>query len=144
MPVALDVAALAADDEQHEVVVARVRELARRRGLDVDEAARPELPHFAADLEARRPAVDEVELVLGVVVVLEAVPAGRDDDRVHTEGVDAERVSHLAEPVALAELVERAEAVCHARSISSRTRCVRSLLKHYACGRARSPAGSVL
>jgi hypothetical protein len=37
MAVALDVAALAAHDEEDELLVAGVRDLARRRGLDVDE-----------------------------------------------------------------------------------------------------------
>src|SRR5262249_59750539 len=62
--VTLDVAALAADDEDHEVAVARVRELARRRRLDVGEPAGPEFAHLAVDLEARRAAVHEVQLVL--------------------------------------------------------------------------------
>src|ERR671930_541493 len=51
----------------------------------------------------------EVELVLRVVVVQETVVAGRHHDRVHAEGGHAERASHLAEAVPVAELVDRAK-----------------------------------
>jgi hypothetical protein len=50
--------------------------------------------------------VDEVELVLVVVVVVRPFVAGREDERVDAEGGDTERLANLAEPVALAELVE--------------------------------------
>ena len=53
LPVPLDVAVAAADDEEHELVVARVPELPRHAGLDVDEPARPELELLAVDVEAR-------------------------------------------------------------------------------------------
>ena len=73
MPVALDVAVLAADDEQDEILgVARVETGPRRRRLDVQQAALAELAHLVADLDARPAAMDEVELVLLVVPVLEA------------------------------------------------------------------------
>src|SRR5438067_11294051 len=65
--VALNVAGLCTDDQQDEVVVAGVRHLARRRRLDVHQRAGAELAHLAADLDAGRPAVDEVQLVLRVV-----------------------------------------------------------------------------
>ena len=42
----------------------------------MDDAARAELARLAVDLEERRSAVDEVELVLRVVVVEEPVEAG--------------------------------------------------------------------
>src|SRR5262249_43557954 len=109
MAVALDVAALAADDEHDQVVVAAVRELARRRRLDVAQAAGAELAHLALHLEPRRALVHEVELVLNVVVVLEPLEPGRHHDRVDAERVDSERAPHLAETVAVAELADRTE-----------------------------------
>src|SRR5438876_7070619 len=45
--VALDVAVLAADDEEDGRLVTGVRHLARRRRLNVQETTRPELAHFA-------------------------------------------------------------------------------------------------
>ena len=71
----------------------------------------PELARLSADLDPCRAAVDEVQLVLLVVVVVEPLVARREDDRVHAEGLDAQRLPHLAEAVALAELVERSERV---------------------------------
>src|SRR5262249_51880762 len=122
-----DVAVLAADDEDHEVVVADVRQLAVRRRLDVAETAWAKLAHLAVDLEPRRPAVDEVELVLRVVEVVDTLGAGRHHDRVDAERRHAERRADLAEAVALAELVEGAECVCHARdSTTWSVSCARS------------------
>src|SRR3954462_12737559 len=107
MPVAFDVAVLAADHEQHELfVVARIREPAWRRRLDVDECAGADLPLLAADLGARATAVHEVELVLFVVVVQEALEPRRVDDPVHAERGHAELATNLAEAGALAELVQ--------------------------------------
>jgi hypothetical protein len=57
--------------------------------------------------------VDEVELVLDVVVMVEAVVAGRIHDCVDTESCDAERHTDLAKAVALSELVDRSERVSH-------------------------------
>jgi hypothetical protein len=52
--VALDVAALAADDEQHEILgIACVRHEPRRRRLDVEQTALAELLHLVTDLDAR-------------------------------------------------------------------------------------------
>ena len=52
MAVAFDVAVLAADDEEHQILgVARVRDAARRRRLDVDQAAGTENTLLAVDLE---------------------------------------------------------------------------------------------
>src|SRR3989442_2148232 len=107
--VALDVTARAAHDQHDQVLVAGVREAARRRRRDVDERAGTERALLAVDLEARRPLVDEVELVLRVVVVQEALEAGRHHDRVHAERGYAERRADLAEAVALAELVQAGE-----------------------------------
>ena len=57
VPVARDVAVLAADHEEHEVVlVARVRHLPRRRRVDVEEAARPEDALLALHLDPCLPA----------------------------------------------------------------------------------------
>ncbi len=77
----------------------------------MEDAARPELARLVTDLDARRARVDEVELVLLVVVVVEALVSRRHDDRVDAEGLDAERLAYLAKAVALAELVERPERV---------------------------------
>ena len=81
--------------------------------VDVAEAAGPEQPLLAVDLEARRPAVHEVELVLEVVVVEEALLARRIDDGVDAERRHLERRPDLPEAVPVAELVDRAEAVSH-------------------------------
>ena len=115
LSVAGDVAALAADDQKHEFVVGSVRDAARRCRLDVDEAALGDDVLGALDLERGRAAVDEVELVLRVVVVLGPVVVGREDDRVDAEGGDAERRANLAKAVALAERIERTDLVAHGR-----------------------------
>src|SRR5439155_7101440 len=88
--VSLHVAVLPAHDEHDQVVAAGVREPSRRSRLDVDEAARAELTILTFHLEARRPGMDEVELVLPVVVVEETLVAGRHHDRVHAERGHAE------------------------------------------------------
>src|SRR5206468_7678567 len=69
MAVALDVAALAADDEDDRVGVERVRDPAVRRRAGVEEAALFEVARLALDLDADLAAVDEVQLVLRVVEV---------------------------------------------------------------------------
>ena len=61
MPVALDVAVLAAEGEEHEILVTGVPEVTRGRRLDVDSAAWAELERLAIDLEAGAARVDEVE-----------------------------------------------------------------------------------
>jgi hypothetical protein len=104
--VTLDVPALAADDEDDGVLVERVRELAVRRRGRVEEPALPEVARLALDLDADLAAVHEVELVLRVVVVREALVARRVDGRVDAERLDAERLPDLPEAVAVAELVE--------------------------------------
>jgi len=111
--VALDVAVLAADDEDDCVFVERIRELARRRRLAVEEPAFAELAGLAVDLYEHLAAMDEVQLVLRVVVVEDAVVAGRIDERVDAERRDAEWRADLAEAVAVAELVERGERRTH-------------------------------
>src|SRR5258708_6132365 len=82
-----------------------------RRG-DVTEAAGAEDALLAVDFETRRAGVDEVELVLRVVVVADALGPRWIDDHVGAEGGDPERRAHLAEAVVVAELVECAECVC--------------------------------
>src|SRR5439155_21167822 len=67
--------------------------------------------------EPGRPGVDEVQLVLGVVVVPNPFGARRVDDDVHAERGDAERLPHFPKPVVVAELVERREPVGHARTL---------------------------
>jgi hypothetical protein len=75
--VALDVAALAADDEETRSSSVSVRDCARRRRLDVHEPALGDLVHPRLSIvEARRAAVDEVELVLLIVVVLRPSTSG--------------------------------------------------------------------
>ena len=111
MTVPLDVAALAADDEDDRVVVARVRDAPRRRRAAVEEAALVELARLAADVDPDAPPVHEVELVLRVVEVLGPFVAGGIDDGVDAERLDPERLPDLAEAVAVAELVEGGERV---------------------------------
>src|SRR4029453_2898290 len=85
--------ALAADDEDHEILgLARVGHLSWRRRLDVHEAARAERANLPAGFPAGDPRVDEVELVLPVVEVMEALVAGRVDDRVDAERRHAGRL----------------------------------------------------
>jgi hypothetical protein len=105
--VALDVAALAADDVDDRLLVERVRHTARGRGLGVEEPALAELPRLPRHVDPDAAAVDEVELVLEIVVVVEALEVRRVDDRVDAERGDAERRADLPEAGPLAELVER-------------------------------------
>src|SRR5581483_5621419 len=111
--VAFDVAVAAADDEEHGLLVERVRHLAWRRGRDVEQSALAELAGLALHLDLHASAVDEVQLVLRVVVVVEAFEMGRVHDPVHAECRHAERASYLAEAGAVAELVEGRERVRH-------------------------------
>src|SRR6266498_4959982 len=68
--VPLDVPVFAAHREEDRLLVERVRDLAGRRRLAVEEPALAELACLAAlDLHPHAAAVDEVELVLSVVVV---------------------------------------------------------------------------
>ena len=77
LSVPLDVAARAADDEQHQLLVLRPVGYAARRGrLDVEKAAWAELEHLVANLDAGAAAVDEVELVLRVVEWLNPTKPG--------------------------------------------------------------------
>src|SRR5262249_59456371 len=62
------------------------------------------------------PAVHEVQLVLRVVVVVEAFVLRRVDDDVHAERRDAQRAPNLAEAGPVAELVDRSERVAHAEA----------------------------
>src|SRR5436309_415591 len=108
MAVALDVTALAADHEQHEVLaLGRIRDAPWRGRFGVEEPARPELANLAFHLDLRTAAVHEVELVLGVVVVTEALHARREDDRVDAERGYAERSPDAAKAVALAQILDR-------------------------------------
>ena len=75
------------------------------------EPALSDLVRLVAHIEACAPAMDEVQLVLGVVVVEEPLEAGRVHDPVDAERGNPERDPHLAEAVALAELVEAREGV---------------------------------
>src|SRR3954465_1634386 len=96
MPVALDVPVLAPDDEHHQVFgVAGVGDHPRGRRLDVQQPTLAELVNLTADLDARSAGMYEVELVLGVVPMMETREPGRQDERVHTERRDAERTPHL-------------------------------------------------
>src|SRR5947199_589524 len=119
MPVALDVAALAADDDDDRVLVERVGDLARRLGLAVEEPAGVEITCLPLDFDTHAASVHEVELVLRVVEVPDAVVAGRIHDRVHTEGGHTQCRADLAEAVAVSELVERGERVAHSVSLQA-------------------------
>src|SRR5947209_20504678 len=106
MPVALDVAVLAADDEQDGLFVAGVRDAALRRRLRVEEPAFAELLRLAVDVDLHAALVHEVELILRVVVVQETLVAGRQDECVDAEGRDAERLADLPKAGPFAELVD--------------------------------------
>ncbi len=93
MAVALDVTVLAADDEDDRLLLERVRDAAAASSPRVEQAALAELAALAVDVDPDAAAVDEVELVLGVVVVRESLVAGREDERVHAERRDAERLA---------------------------------------------------
>src|SRR5207248_7302587 len=93
--VALDVAVLAADDEEHEILVGPVADAPRRRRLDVHEPACLDDVLLALDLERGRAAVDEVELVLRVVVMRGAVVVRREDLQVDAECGHAEGRAEL-------------------------------------------------
>ena len=86
--------------------------------------ARPELAHLVPHLDASRAAVHEVQLVLRVVVVVEALVLRRIDDGVDAERRDAERAAHLAEAEAVAELVDRSERVAHGETLTAQVAAV--------------------
>jgi DNA-binding HxlR family transcriptional regulator len=112
LPVAADVAVLRADDEHHELARSGVRHAARRRRLDVDQPAGPELDALVRQVEDGVSLVDEVQLVLLLVVVGPPGDAGLDDEDVRAEGGDPERAAHLPEGL-VAELVDRRVRVPH-------------------------------
>ena len=76
--VPLDVAALAADDEDDRVLVARIRDAPRSRRAAWKSPPSLELARLAADVDPDAPLVHEVELVLRVVEVLGPLVCGRD------------------------------------------------------------------
>ena len=105
--VAADVAALGADDDVGRVGVTDVLHLAMDRRRDAGEAAGAEHVGAAvpeADLD--RAVEDDVQLLLGVVVVVAGVVAGRDHDRVDAELLDPELAADLPEAGTLTEVVE--------------------------------------
>src|SRR4029077_8189937 len=113
LAVAADVAVLAADDDVDRVLaVAQIADLAHGRGVDPGESARVELVLGAvAELELDAATVHEIELLLLLVQVVAGLIAGRDDDRVGSERGHAQALADLAEPVALAEVVETRDGV---------------------------------
>src|SRR5207244_4782434 len=112
---------LPADDEQDEILAAGgVRDLAGSRRLDVEEPARAELAHLALDFDARPAAVHEVELVLEVVVVAEALEAGRHHHRVDAERGDAQRAPDPPKAVPLPKLLNRTKGVRHSLMLRAR------------------------
>src|SRR5215210_2399890 len=110
--VAADVAALCADDEQHEILVSDARDLPRRGRLDMAETAGPELARLAGQREPCPARVDEVELVLLLVEMRPGDDPGREHEHVHSEGGDPQLLPHLAED-AVAHLADRAEREAH-------------------------------
>src|SRR5262249_35717409 len=103
----------AADDEDDRVLVPDVGNAPRRRRARMEKAALAELVRLAVDIDADATFVHEVELVLGVVVVLRTLVVSRIDDGVDAERLHAERLPGCDEAVAVAELVERSEGVAH-------------------------------
>ena len=77
MAVEFDVAVLAADDEDDRLLLERVRDAPPGCRFGMEEATLAELAALALDLDLHAAAVDEIELVLGVVVVREPLVAGR-------------------------------------------------------------------
>ena len=117
--VSLDVAVLAADDEDDEIVVSLAFDTLRGVVESTWKSPPGRVSVLALDDHSRLARVDEVELVLGVVVVEEALVRRRIHRRVDAERRDTERLADLAEAVALAELVERAECMSHGLVLSS-------------------------
>src|SRR4051794_23078227 len=98
VPVAVDVAALASDDQEHELAVRAIRDLPVGRRLDVNEPSFADLVLLALDGERRGAAVDEVQLVLRVVEVVRPFVVRRKHKTVDAESGDAEGAADLAEP----------------------------------------------
>ncbi len=122
-PVATDVAVIAAGAHVHGVDVADVAYLAHGCGVHTRQPALAEPPHVAvAELHLDRAAMDEVQLLLGVVVVKARLDAGRQDDRVDAEGGHAEALADLAKAGPVAQVVEVGDGVAvafgHARIVS--------------------------
>ena len=104
--VAADVAAVAADDEDDGVLGPRVAQAAHDAAVDPGQPAGLEGEHVVVDLQLDAPPVDEVQLLLLVVEVRTGLVAGRQDDRVHPEGLDPECGADLAKPPALPQVVQ--------------------------------------
>src|SRR5271170_1291460 len=103
--VAPDVAVLAAHAQVDGVGVSDVSHLARGGGVDACERALIEaLDRAIAELHLDRPAVDEVQLLLDIVVVRPALDSGGHHDRVDAERGHLEALADLAKAGAIAPL----------------------------------------
>src|SRR4051794_20204390 len=105
--VAAHVAVLATDRDEHQVLLTDAVVPAHGwRGSPHDSARTNLVLRPVAELEARSSLVDEVELFLLVVEVVRTAVPRRDDECVHAERGDAERLANLPEAGAVAEGVE--------------------------------------
>src|SRR4051794_23886920 len=113
--IAPDVAGLGADGQKDEIFVADALVAPVRRRINTDQRAGAGFMRSAvAELEPCSSLVHEVQLLLAVVEVERAAEALGDHERVHAELRDAELPANLAEPGALAEVVQR----CHGVSLT--------------------------
>src|SRR5215207_5364783 len=127
--VAAHVAVLAARDHVQGRLVADVLDLPDRGRVHAREPTRAEhVLGLVVHADRDPAAVHEVELLLLLVEVAPGLEAGRDLDRVHAEGGDAEGAPDLAETGPVRQRVDAGDGVavalhhvtnlvCHARSV---------------------------
>src|ERR1035437_9402645 len=103
-PVSAHVAILAAGTHVDGILVADVARLAQGGGVDAREGALGQaLDGAVAELHLDRAAVNEVELLLGLVRMKSGLIADGHDDRVDPECGHVQALADLAKSVAIAE-----------------------------------------
>lgn len=105
--ISVNMATLPTDDEQNQILGTTVPHLSLRRRGGMEKPTGRKQSRLAVNLDFGRSGMHEVQLVLLIVVVQEALVARRHDDGVDAERLDSHALPDLPKPVAVAELGQR-------------------------------------
>jgi len=107
-----DVAVLSPRDDHHRLLFADVAQAAMGAGIDARETARAQSMGGAVpEADLHLAAMHEVQLLLLVVKVDARAVPGRQDNGVYAERVNPERLTDLAKPGTVTELIKAADGV---------------------------------